>query len=135
VSAASHRSATVVRVRYAETDNMGYVYHANYLVWFEVGRCEWLRSLGWTYREMEEAGTRLPVIEAHCTYRQPARYDDEIEIRTDGTILTPARVRFQYEAVRRSDNAITATGHTVHASTDLRGRPHRLPERIKGLFS
>ncbi len=71
-----------VRVRYAETDRMGVVYYANYLVWFEVGRTEWLRETGWTYREMEQEGIALPVIEAHCEYRQPARYDDDIEIRT-----------------------------------------------------
>ena len=73
---------TRVRVRYADTDQMGVVYYANYLVWFEVGRTEWLRDAGWNYRDMEEAGISLPVIEAHCEYRQSARYDDEIEIRT-----------------------------------------------------
>ena len=64
---------TLVRVRYAETDRMGVVYYANYLIWFEVGRTEWLRETGWSYREMEHEGVALPVIEAHCTYRQPAR--------------------------------------------------------------
>src|SRR5262245_28192662 len=73
---------TQVRVRYADTDQMGVVYYANYLVWFEVARTEWLREGGWSYREMEADGISLPVIEAHCEYRQPARYDDEIEIRT-----------------------------------------------------
>src|SRR5262245_36376771 len=66
--------ATRVRVRYADTDQMGVVYYANYLVWFEVGRTEWLREAGWNYRDMEETGVSLPVIEAHCEYRQPARY-------------------------------------------------------------
>ena len=130
-----HESAAVLRVRYAETDKMGYVYYANYLAWFEVGRCEWLRSQGWSYREMEEAGTQLPVIEAHCEYRQPARYDDEVEIRTQGELLTPVRVRFSYSVVRLGDGALAAKGHTVHASTDLTGRPRRLPERVRGLFS
>ena len=72
-------SVTTVRVRYAETDQMGVVYYANYFVWFEVARADLLRTLGWTYREMEEAGVLLPVIEAHCEYRRPARYDDEVE--------------------------------------------------------
>ena len=77
---------TRVRVRYADTDQMGVVYYANYLVWFEVARTEWLRDGGWSYREMEADGIALPVIEAHCEYRQPARYDDEIEIRTVATL-------------------------------------------------
>lgn len=123
-----------VRVRYAETDKMGVVYYANYLAWFEVGRCEWLRSLGWSYREMEAGGALLPVIEARCEYRHPSRYDDELEIRTRGTLLSPARVRFDYEVWHRG-GAMAASGHTVHASTDQRGRPRRLPERVRVLFT
>lgn len=131
-----HTSSAPVRVRYAETDKMGYAYYANYLAWFEVGRCEWLRTQGWTYREMEdEDGTMLPVIEAHCEYRQPARYDDEIEIRTTGEIVTPVRVKFLYKVVRRADGITTAVGYTVHAATDLTGRPKRLPERVRVLFA
>ena len=94
---------TRVRVRYAETDRMGVVYYANYLVWFEVGRTDWLRQTGWTYREMERDGISLPVIEAQCEYRQPARYDDEIDIATNGTLVTPVRVRFDYELSRAGD--------------------------------
>src|SRR6185295_137972 len=90
---------TRVRVRYAETDRMGVVYYANYLVWFEVGRTEWLRQSGWSYREMEEDGVGLPVIEAHCEYRQPVRYDAEVDIRARATLLSPVRVRFDYEIV------------------------------------
>lgn len=130
-----HVSAAVLRVRYAETDQMGVVYYANYLAWFEVGRCEWLRSLGWSYRDMEADGTLLPVIEAHCEYCQPARYDDEMEIRARGTLLSPVRVRFSYEVVRRSDGVTSAIGHTVHAATDVSGRPRRLPERVRALFT
>jgi len=130
-----YTSAAVVRVRYAETDQMGVVYYANYLAWFEVGRCEWLRSLGWSYREMEEAGSLLPVIEAHCEYRQPARYDDEVEIRTRGELLSPVRVKFSYDVVRRADGATAAAGYTVHAATDPAGRPRRLPERVRNLFA
>src|SRR5205085_10715599 len=85
--------AARVRVRYADTDQMGVTYHANYLVWFEVGRTDWLRGSGWTYREMEAAGVSLPVIEVFCQYHQPARYDDELEIRTRATLLTPVRIR------------------------------------------
>ena len=120
---------TRVRVRYADTDQMGVVYYANYLVWFEVARTEWLRDGGWSYREMEADGIALPVIEAHCEYRQPARYDDEIEIWTVAKMLTPVRIRFDYEA-RKADDTISATGHTVHAALGPDGRPRRLPGRV-----
>jgi acyl-CoA thioester hydrolase len=127
-------SLSVVRVRYAETDKMGVVYYANYFVWFEVGRADLLRSLGWTYREMEHAGIALPVIEAHCDYRRPARYDDEIEIRTRGRMLSPIRMEFTYEVVRRGDETVVASGRTVHAALDPAGKPCRLPDRIRQLF-
>jgi acyl-CoA thioester hydrolase len=135
VTPSGHMWAAAVRVRYAETDQMGVVYYANYLAWFEVGRTEWLRSLGWTYREMEAHGSRLPVIEAHCEYRQSARYDDELEIRTRGELLSPVRIRFTYDVVRRADGGLVARGHTVHAATDTNGRPARLPVRVRHLFA
>jgi len=78
------RSVSRVRVRYAETDQMAVVYYANYFVWFEVGRTDLLRQSGWSYRELEAEGIGLPVIEAHCEYRQPARYDDELEVHSQG---------------------------------------------------
>jgi acyl-CoA thioester hydrolase len=128
-------SVTTLRVRYAETDQMGVVYYANFLVWFEVARADLLRSLGWTYREMEAAGVSLPVIEAHCDYVRPARYDDEIEIRTEGQMVSPVRMRFNYTVVRRADQVVAAQGHTVHAAVDASGRPCRLPARVKEVFS
>jgi acyl-CoA thioester hydrolase len=121
-------------VRYAETDQMGVVYHANYFVWFEVGRTDLLRQSGWTYRDMERDGFSLPVVEARCEYRQPARYDDVIEIRTTGRLLSPVRVRFEYEAVRVGDDALLASGHTVHASLDGALRPRRLPDRVLAIL-
>jgi acyl-CoA thioester hydrolase len=128
-------SVTTQRVRYAETDKMGVVYYANFLVWFEVARADLLRSLGWTYREMEAAGVSLPVIEAHCEYARPARYDDEIEIRTEGEMVSAVRMRFNYTVVRRADQVVAAQGHTVHAAVDASGRPCRLPARVKEVFS
>ncbi len=113
---------------------MGVVYHANYFVWFEVGRTDLLRQSGWTYRELEADGVGLPVIEAHCEYRQPARYDDELEIRTEGTLVSPVRVEFSYEVVRASDGARLVSGRTVHAGVDKDGRPRRLPDRVRALF-
>jgi acyl-CoA thioester hydrolase len=129
------RSVSVVRVRYAETDKMGVVYYANYFVWFEVGRADLLRSLGWTYREMEHAGIALPVIAAECDYRRPARYDEEIEIRTRGRMLSPIRMEFTYEIARRDDDTVVAAGRTVHAALDPAGKPCRLPERVRQLFA
>jgi acyl-CoA thioester hydrolase len=125
---------TRIRVRYAETDRMGVVYYANYLVWFEVGRTEWLRETGWSYREMEQEGISLPVIEAHCEYRQPARYDDEVEVRTRATLLTPIRIRFDYEVVRGGET-VAASGYTVHAALDPSGRPRRVPARVSEMLS
>ena len=128
-------SVSTLRVRYAETDKMGIVYYANYLVWFEVGRGDLLRSLGWTYREMELAGVSLPVIEAHCAYQRPARYDDEIEVRTRGRMLSPVRMEFEYEVIKVHDGSVAATGKTIHAALDANGRPCRLPERVREVFA
>ena len=124
-----------VRVRYAETDKMGVVYYANYLIWFEVGRTDWLRDTGWTYREMEAEGIQLPFIEAHFEYRLCALYDDEVDIRTHARQLSPVRLQFDYEIIRRADTALLATGHTVHATIDRQGRPVRMPNRVKDLFA
>jgi acyl-CoA thioester hydrolase len=130
----SPRSFSRLRVRYAETDKMGVVYYANYFVWFEVGRTDLLRTAGWSYREMEIEGFALPVIDARCTYRESAKYDDDVEIRTIGELLSPVRLQFNYDVVRVADEAPLASGLTVHASLDRSGRPCRLPERVRGLF-
>ncbi|MDQ3070549.1 MAG: acyl-CoA thioesterase [Acidobacteriota bacterium] len=127
-------SDTRLRVRYAETDRMGVVYYANYLVWFEVARADLLRALGWTYREMEESGVSLPVIEARCQYRAPARYDDEIVIHTEGWIRSPVRMEFAYRVSRVSDGVLAAEGLTMHAALGNDGRPCRLPGRIRDAF-
>ena len=124
-----------VRVRYAETDQMGIVYYSNYLVWFEVGRTDWLRESGWSYREMEADGYALPVIEARCSYQESARYDDEIEVRTTSTLESPVRIQFKYEVVRLADGTTLATGMTMHAALDRNGRPRRLPDRVRTMFS
>lgn len=124
-----------MRVRYAETDTMGVVYYANYFVWFEVGRCDLLRAVGSTYRELEARGVLLPVIEAHCEFRDPARYDDELEIATTGALLSPVRVEFRYEVVRRADRTLLATGRTVHAAVDSQGRPRRLPADVREVLA
>ena len=89
-------TAGLVRVRYADTDAMGVAYYANYFVWFEIGRTELLRALGWSYREMELSGVMLPVIDATCSYKSPARYDDLLDIRTEGRMVSPVRMAFDY---------------------------------------
>jgi acyl-CoA thioester hydrolase len=134
-SAAGRLGTTRVRVRYAETDRMGVVYYANYFVWFEVARTDWLRDTGWSYRAMEAEGTTLPVIEAHCEYRRPAHYDDELDVRTRATLLSPVRIRFDYEVARAQDAEPLATGHTVHAALDASGRPCRLPARVRAMLA
>jgi acyl-CoA thioester hydrolase len=129
------RSVSTLRVRYAETDKMGVVYYANYLVWFEIGRTDLLRTLGWSYREMEEAGVSLPVIEAQCTYRRAAKYDDELDVRTEGPNAVTGAHGIHVSGVRRADQAVAAEGRTEHAALDTRGRPCRLPDRIREAFA
>lgn len=114
---------------------MGVVYYANYFVWFEIGRTDLLRSLGWSYREMEVSGISLPVVEAYCEYHKPARYDDELEIHAAGRLLSPVRMEFTYEVRQGADSPLTASGRTVHAALGSDGRPCRLPARIREVFA
>jgi len=124
-----HAHETQVRVRYGEVDRMGVVYHANYLVFFEQGRTEYLRSLGGTYRRLEEEGTLLVVVETGVRHHRPAAYDDLLTVRTRLTDLRAVRMRFEYEVLRGPD--LLASGFTVLASTDPEGRPRRLPEAFR----
>jgi acyl-CoA thioester hydrolase len=114
---------------------MGVAWHGEYLAWFEVGRTELLRGLGLTYRELEEQGLRLPVIEVQVRYRLPAVYDDLLEIRTTLSHLSGARVAFGYEVVREGTQGPLATGTTAHAAVDRQGRPRRLPEELRRRLS
>ena len=122
---------TEVRVRYAETDQMGIVYYANYLVWFELGRVECLRALGLAYSRLEkDHGLILPVIESHCRYRAPARYDDEIVIETRPGLMRGSVIKFEYHLYRKSHEEgkkreLLAEGHTVHVVCD--GQMNRKP--------
>jgi acyl-CoA thioester hydrolase len=124
-------STSTLRVRYAETDQMGVAWHGQYFAWFEVGRTDLLRQLGCTYRELEESGLRLPVIEASARYLQPARYDDLLQIRTRLNRLGGARIVFDYEVHREGNDSPLATGSTAHAAVDRDGRPRRLPEDLR----
>lgn len=124
---------TQVRVRYAETDQMGVVYYANYLIWFELGRVEVLRTVGLSYKLLESAhGCILPVIEARCRYRSPARYDDEILIETRPALLRGSVVKFAYTILRKGrggeENTLLAEGETVHIVCDSQMQRKPLPE-------
>jgi len=126
---------TVIHVRYAETDQMGVVYHANYFVWFEVGRVAWCRARGFQYRDLEARDNRMMLVaEANCRYRAPARFDDEILIRTTIGSSNDKVVRFRYEIRNQSSGQLLATGETVHVVTDRDLRPARLPKHIGKLF-
>ncbi len=103
-----------LRVRYAETDQMGVVYHSNYIIWMEVGRVELLRSIGFTYREMEQDACHLPVVEVKCRYKAPARYDDQILIRTRMLNLRGSLIHFGYEILRETDKTVLAEAESVH---------------------
>jgi acyl-CoA thioester hydrolase len=127
----SRSGSTTVRVRYAETDQMGIAWHGEYLAWFEVGRTDLLRGCGCTYRDLEAQGLRLPVIEVQARYLRPAHYDDVLEIHTRLTGIGGARVSFDYEVRREGTEGPLATGSTSHAAIDLRGRPRRIPEDLR----
>jgi acyl-CoA thioester hydrolase len=125
---------TEVRVRYAETDQMGVVYYANYLVWFELGRVELLRSLGLAYSQLEkEHECILPVIEANCRYRSPARYDDEILIETRPVLLRESVLKFGYRILRKAaegkEPTLLAEGETIHVVCDDQLQRKPLPDK------
>jgi acyl-CoA thioester hydrolase len=126
---------TTIRVRYAETDQMGVVYYANYLVWFEVGRVELCRQLGFEYKQLEtEDDTFIVVAEASCRYKRPARYDDILTIRTRVAHSQRRTIRFGYEIFNQASGELIATGETLHVVCDRLGRPKSLPEKYRKYF-
>jgi acyl-CoA thioester hydrolase len=131
----SASSVSRLRVRYAETDQMGVAWHGSYFAWFEVGRTDLLRERGVSYRELEADDLHLPVIEASARYLRPARYDDLLEIRTRVAAHSGARVSFDYEIRAEGSAEPLATGFTAHAAVDGRGRPRRLPAEVRRLLA
>jgi len=126
---------TRLRVRYAETDQMGVVYHSNYIIWFEVGRVEMLRDLGFTYREMEQQdGTNFAVVEARCRFKAPALYDDLVIIRTRLVNVRDSLLHFTYEVLRDQDQALLAEGETIHIVVDAGFKRMPLPEKYRSSF-
>jgi acyl-CoA thioester hydrolase len=122
------------RVRYADVDRMGFAYYGNYLRWFEIGRTEYLRALGMSYREVEDSGVIYPVTETYVKYSAPARYDEEIEIATSLGWVKRASLRFDYE-ILGTDGVLRAAGWTVHAALDRSGRPVRISAQLSRLLS
>ncbi len=134
-NSSNHWTSTTLRVRYAETDQMGIVYYANYLVWFELGRTDYCRQHGFAYRDMEASdGLYIIVAEARCRYKAPARYDDEIMVRTCLRACRKRVLVFGYEVYRQTNDELLAEGETVHVITDREGRPRVLPEKYRDLF-
>jgi acyl-CoA thioester hydrolase len=131
---------TELRVRYAETDQMGVVYYANFFVWFEVGRVELLRSLGFAYSSLEkDYGCLIPVIDASCRYRSPAHYDEEILIETRPALLRESIIKFAYRVLRKGSNGeeplLLAEGESVHMVCDNQMKRKHLPEECRKAFS
>ncbi|NMB34795.1 MAG: acyl-CoA thioesterase [Firmicutes bacterium] len=116
-------SETTLRVRYKDTDQMGVVYYANYFIWFEVGRSEFFRSLGMSYKYLEQNGILLPVIETYCSYKYPARYDELLKIVTRLHSLEVVKLGFQYEIMNVETEKLLARGETTHAFVNKQGKP------------
>ncbi|MEO7424514.1 MAG: thioesterase family protein [Fibrobacteria bacterium] len=128
----ANQSEIRIQVRYSETDAMKFVYYANYLIYFEVARTSALAELGHPYWEMEKRNVLIPVLESHCEYVKPARYGDELTIRTLRWRSGGARIRFDYEVTR--SGALLARGHTLHAFMHPEGRAIRPPRELADLF-
>ena len=127
-------SESRIRVRYVETDQMGVVYHANYLVWFEIGRTDFIRILGVTYSELEQRGLLLPVVEANCKYKQPAKYDDELIIQTTIREMKGVRITFDYQVIRAQDGQTLVSGFTQHVFSSHDFKPFNLRSRMPDLY-
>ncbi len=137
MSSSNHRAfnETRLRVRYAETDQMGVVYHSNHLIWFEVGRVELMRQMGFSYRDMERDDVCfIAVAEVKCRYRAPVYYDDEVLIRTRLKTVRESVVVFSYELVRADNNALVAEGETTHIVTDSKMKVAALPQKYLTAF-
>jgi len=131
----TEHSDTTLRVRYAETDQMGVVYHSNYYIYFEVGRVEYMRQRGVDYKQMEiEDDTFIVVAESKCRYLRPARYDDVLRIRTRVISAKRRTIEFGYEVLRDKTEELLATGETKHVTCDSKGRPKSLPAKYHKYF-
>ena len=123
-----------VRVRYAETDQMGIAHHSNFFIWFEIGRIELLRQSGFHYHEMEAEDCHLPVVDVRCRYKAPARYDDELRIQTEVKSIRGPVLHFVYKVLRAGDGLLLAEGESVHIVTDSKMQKKVLPEKYLAGF-
>jgi acyl-CoA thioester hydrolase len=123
-----------LRVRYAETDQMGVVYHSNYLIWFEIGRVELIRSMGLDYKEMEAEGFGIAVVDVHVRYRAPARYDDELVVQTTLLAARGAVIRFGYKVMREADGVLLCEGETMHVVVGKEMKKQSLPPKYAERF-
>jgi acyl-CoA thioester hydrolase len=135
IQGVSPASEARVRVRYAETDQMGVVYHSNYLIWFEVGRVELIRQMGLDYKRMEEEGCGISVVDVHARYRAPARYDDELVIETRLLAARGAVVKFGYRILRVGDGALLCEGETMHVCVGRDMKKMNLPPKYAERFA
>ena len=127
---------TRVRVRYAETDQMGVVYHANYLIWFEVGRVEYIRQLGLDYKSMErEEGCGIAVVDVSVRYKAPARYDDELVVQTTLLAARGPVIRFGYKVLREEDGVLLCEGETMHVVVGRDMKKRSLPPKYAERFA
>ena len=124
-----------LRVRYADTDTMQVVYYANYFVWFETGRVELLRSRGVVYRDLEKIGSFIPVVEAGARYMSPARFDDELLVRTKLARIGNSSMRFENEVYKLPEMELLCTGHTVHVLVGSDGKPRQIPPELRSRLS
>lgn len=126
---------TSFRTRYAETDQMGVIYHANYFTWFEIGRTDYFRKAGMSYKSLEDRNVLLPVIDVGCTYIISAKYDDEVIIRTKLTKLKGVKLQFDYEVIRKADDVLLAKGYTMHAFVDKDLKPVNFKKKFKEVWN
>jgi acyl-CoA thioester hydrolase len=130
----THHDVTI-RVRYAETDQMGVVYHSNFLIWFEVGRVELMRALGFDYKQLEiQDDTYMVVADVHCRYHHPARYDELLTVRTRILEAKTRTLKFGYEVFRQPGQKLLATGHTIHVACTRAGQVKQFPDKYKQAF-
>ena len=126
----NYQCQSMVRVNYSQIDRMDFVYYANYLVWFEIGRTDFLREQGLNYKDVEDKGILLPVIRSECNYISPARYDDVLIIKTKINEIKKASMSFEYEVIRQADNKLIANGLTKHVFLDKNGKILRIGEDL-----
>jgi len=126
---------TKIIPRYSETDQMGIIHHSNYVVWFEAGRTDFFKKLGFSYREIERRDVLLPLYEMSCKFKSPARYEDEIVIKTSLKVLTKVRIIFSYEVINCSDGKILSMGETMHAWTNKALKPINAEITIPDVYS